>query len=93
MINKEFFILKAEVESALISRKPVVALESTVIAHGLPSPQNLATARRLEQIVREAGAQPATIAILEGQLHVGLDDQQSGRLPQATKLRRSARAI
>jgi pseudouridylate synthase len=76
MINKELFILNAEVESALIASTPVVALESTVIAHGLPRPQNLETAQRLEQIVREAGAVPATIAIIEGRLHVGLDQDQ-----------------
>jgi pseudouridine-5'-phosphate glycosidase len=53
-----------------------VALESTVIAHGLPRPQNLETANRLEQIVREEGSVPATIAILEGRLWVGLSDEQ-----------------
>ena len=55
--------LSVEVQSAISSRKPVVALESTVIAHGLPRPQNLATAQRMEQIVRETGAIPATIAV------------------------------
>jgi len=68
--------LTAEVSSALESNKPVVALESTVIAHGLPRPQNLETAHRLEQIVREAGAVPATIAVLAGQLSVGLTEDQ-----------------
>src|SRR5258705_1143859 len=66
----------AEVSAALEKHKPLVALESTVIAHGLPRPQNLETARRLEQIVRETGAVPATIAILDGQLHAGLTDEQ-----------------
>jgi len=65
-----------EVASALAAQRPVVALESTVIAHGLPRPQNLETARRLEQIVREQGALPATIAILEGGFCVGLNDEQ-----------------
>jgi pseudouridine-5'-phosphate glycosidase len=68
--------LNTEVRSALAANQPVVALESTVIAHGLPRPQNLATAQRLEQIVREGGAVPATIAILEGRLCVGLDADQ-----------------
>src|SRR5215204_2638059 len=68
--------LGVEVEKALRERRPVVALESTVIAHGLPSPLNLETARRLEQIVRDAGATPATIAVLEGELCVGLDEKQ-----------------
>ena len=65
-----------EVQAALATKKPIVALESTVIAHGLPRPQNFETAQRLEQIVRQAGALPATIAILEGQLLVGLSDEQ-----------------
>lgn len=63
----------AEVKAALATGRPVVALESTVIAHGLPAPQNLETAHRLEQIVREHGAIPATIAILAGELRVGLE--------------------
>jgi len=76
MVSKKLINLNTEVESALTSNQPVVALESTVIAHGLPSPQNLETAQRLEQIVRAAGAVPATIAILNGRLHLGLDDDQ-----------------
>jgi pseudouridine-5'-phosphate glycosidase len=75
-MDKILLSLSSEVESALLSNGPLVALESTVIAHGLPRPQNLATANRLEQIIREAGSVPATIAILEGQLHVGLTDEQ-----------------
>lgn len=66
----------AEVAEALSSQRPLVTLESTVIAQGLPRPLNLETARRLEQIVRDAGATPATIAILDGELCVGLDEQQ-----------------
>jgi pseudouridylate synthase len=68
--------LSAEVEEALRKRTPVVALESTVIAHGLPRPLNLEIARRLEQIVRAAGATPATIAVLDGELRAGLDEKQ-----------------
>jgi pseudouridine-5'-phosphate glycosidase len=75
-MNKTLFSLSPEVESALLSKKPIVALESTVIAHGLPRPQNIETARRLEQIIREAGVVPATIAILEGRLCVGLTEDQ-----------------
>ena len=80
MIDKALFEFSTEVEVALSARKPVVALESTVIAHGLPSPQNLGTAHRLEAIVRGAGAVPATIAILGGRLCVGLDDSQLRRI-------------
>jgi pseudouridine-5'-phosphate glycosidase len=68
--------LSPEIESALDARKPVVALESTVIAHGLPRPQNLETAQRLEKIVRAEGATPATIAVLDGKFCVGLDQNQ-----------------
>jgi len=65
-----------EVTKALQERRPVVALESTVIAHGLPRPLNLETAQRLEQIMRDAGTTPATIAVLNGELCVGLDGSQ-----------------
>lgn len=75
-MDNSFFNLSPEVESAISSKEPIVALESTVIAHGLPRPQNLATARRLEEIVRAAGAMPATIAILDGKLRVGLTEEQ-----------------
>ncbi len=68
--------LGVEVDKALRERRQVVALESTVIAHGLPRPLNLEIARRLEQIVRDAGATPATIAVLDGELCAGLDEKQ-----------------
>lgn len=76
MLDRKLFSYSAEVEAALAAKKPIVALESTVIAHGLPRPQNLETARRLEQIVKEAGAVPATIAVLAGELSVGLTEDQ-----------------
>jgi pseudouridine-5'-phosphate glycosidase len=76
MIKPRGFNYSAEVEQALRDRRPVVALESTVIAHGLPRPQNLETARRLESIVREEGAIPATIAVIGGQICVGLESAQ-----------------
>lgn len=69
-----------EVALALEARDPVVALESTIISHGMPYPQNLETAREVESIVRENGATPATIAILDGSLHVGLEDVDLKRL-------------
>jgi pseudouridylate synthase len=73
---KQNLIISPEVEAALAANRPVVALESTVIAHGLPRPQNLETAQRLERIVRDEGAMPATIAVLEGKLCVGLEQNQ-----------------
>src|SRR5438105_2809932 len=80
--------LSSEVESALASNKSMVALESTVIAHGLPRPQNLETARRLEQIVREEGAVPATIGVIGGKLWVGLDENQVELLANSSEVRK-----
>ncbi|MFG6448753.1 pseudouridine-5'-phosphate glycosidase [Roseateles sp. BYS180W] len=71
-----------EVAQALLDGRAVVALESTLIAHGMPWPQNLQTAQALEAIVREQGAVPATIAVLHGRLHVGLDERQLQQLAQ-----------
>jgi pseudouridine-5'-phosphate glycosidase len=77
-----------EVAAAIEANKPVVALESTVIAHGLPRPANLETARRLEAIVREAGAVPATIAIVDGKLTAGLNDEQLRLLAESTDVKK-----
>jgi len=63
-----------EVDEALRGGRPVVALESTIISHGLPRPDNLDVARRIEAVVREQGAVPATIAVVAGEVRVGLDD-------------------
>ena len=71
-----------EVAAALAARRAVVALESTVIAHGLPRPQNLAAARALEEEVRGLGSTPATIAIADGQAVVGTDDALLVRLAE-----------
>lgn len=65
-----------EVEKALKNGAPIVALESTIISHGLPRPTNLEVAREVENIVRENGATPATIALLDGIAHIGLTDEQ-----------------
>ena len=69
-------VIKEEVKKALEEGRAVVALESTIIAHGMPYPENLETAKAVEAIVREAGAVPATMAILDGVLKVGLDDEE-----------------
>jgi len=72
----ELISVSDEVQSALSESAPVVALESTVIAHGLPRPQNLETARRLEQIVRAEEAFPATIAMVSGKMKAGLSNSE-----------------
>lgn len=69
-------LLSDEVSEALQNKKPVVALESTIISHGMPYPQNVETAKNCERLVRENGAAPATCAILNGKLCVGLNDEQ-----------------
>jgi pseudouridine-5'-phosphate glycosidase len=82
------------VREALAAGRPVVALESTVISHGLPFPDNLAIAREMEAAIRGAppsGATPATIAILGGQITVGLDDAQLERLAQSEGVRKCSR--
>jgi len=65
-----------EVKAALANNMPIVALESTIISHGMPYPQNYETAIQVESVVRENGATPATIAILDGQIQIGLSNSQ-----------------
>lgn len=74
----------AETRAALDKGAPVVALESTIITHGMPYPQNLEMARRVEAVIRENGAVPATIAVLNGEIHVGLGDSQLEQLAQTS---------
>lgn len=69
-------MLSAAVQDALDQNRPVVALESTIISHGLPYPENLALAREVETIIKEIGATPATIAIIDGVIKVGLSDDE-----------------
>jgi len=76
--------LTSEVARALNLHTPVVALESTVITHGLPRPQNLQLARDMEKQIRDAGATPATIALLGGKLRVGLSDAELTQLAEST---------
>src|ERR1043166_1779712 len=85
---REFLNIAPEVAQALHEGLPVVALESTVIAHGLPRPQNLETAHRLQQAVREGGAVPATIAIIGGKLKVGLSDDEIQLLAEKSDIRK-----
>ena len=72
--------LSDEVAEALHAGTPVVALESTIISHGLPHPRNLETAHAIETVVRENGSVPATVALLDGVIQVGLEDSDLDRI-------------
>lgn len=85
-------VLSPSVAAALDSNRPVVALESTIITHGMPWPQNLDTARAVEAAVRDAGAEPATIAVLDGRLCVGLEPDQLEALARAKNVAKLSRA-
>jgi pseudouridine-5'-phosphate glycosidase len=85
------YIYSDEVRQARAKGAPVVALESTLITHGLPYPVNVETARALEQEVRAAGAVPATIALLAGRIQVGLNDDQLLYLGRASTVRKCSR--
>jgi pseudouridine-5'-phosphate glycosidase len=80
IVKKNNLTLSLEIARALNSGMPIVALESTVITHGLPRPQNLELARNMEKQVREAGATPATVALLDGEIRIGLSDEELVRL-------------
>ncbi|MBY0238512.1 MAG: pseudouridine-5'-phosphate glycosidase [Burkholderiaceae bacterium] len=87
----QFLLFSPEVAHARAAGKPIVALESTIISHGMPYPQNVQTAREVEQLIRDAGAVPATIAIIGGKICIGLSDQQLetlGNSPDAMKVSR-----
>ncbi len=83
--------LSSAVRAALDQHHPVVALESTLITHGLPRPVNLEVARRLEAVVRDNGAVPATIAILDGEIYAGLEPDQLERLANTDNVRKVSR--
>jgi pseudouridine-5'-phosphate glycosidase len=72
---EQFLDIKQEVKEALNNNLPVVALESTIISHGMPYPDNVVMAKKVEQLIREQGAVPATIAIMDGRIKVGLTDE------------------
>lgn len=80
-----------EVEQAINDRKPIVALESTIISHGMPYPQNVEMARTVEQIIRDHGAVPATIAIMNGELKVGLESEDLELLATADNVSKVSR--
>jgi pseudouridine-5'-phosphate glycosidase len=73
----------APVAAARAAGRPIVALESTIVAHGMPYPENLRTAREVEALIRDLGAEPATIALMDGRIRIGLDDAQLEHLARA----------
>lgn len=81
---KEFLEILPEVKDALANNKPVVALESTIIAHGMPYPKNVETALAVEKVIRENGAIPATVAIINGRCCVGLSGEQIEQFGKAS---------
>ncbi|WP_416234673.1 pseudouridine-5'-phosphate glycosidase [Paucibacter sp. PLA-PC-4] len=86
-----FIEYSAEVAAARAAGTPIVALESTIISHGMPYPQNVQTARDVEQIIRNGGAVPATIAVLDGKIRIGLSEAELellGQSPEALKVSR-----
>jgi pseudouridine-5'-phosphate glycosidase len=91
MTMQQFLLFSPEVAAARAAGKPVVALESTIISHGMPYPQNVAMAREVEQVIRDAGAVPATIAVIGGKICIGLSSGQLellGTSPDAMKVSR-----
>jgi len=82
-VTSEALVRSAEVEAALAEGMPVVALETTIVAHGFPAGKGLAVGREWEQRVRDGGAVPATVAVLDAALRVGLDDEQLERIAAA----------
>ncbi|WP_075980666.1 pseudouridine-5'-phosphate glycosidase [Bacillus massilinigeriensis] len=88
---KQYISLSEEVRMAKEQGKPIVALESTIISHGMPYPQNVQTAREVEQIVRDNGAVPATIAILDGKIKIGLSDEELEMFGKSTDVAKASR--
>lgn len=90
-INKIYLDIKDEVSQALKANQPVVALESTIISHGMPYPQNVDMAKKVERIIREEGAIPATIAIMNGKIKIGLTDEDLEELAKAKHVEKVSR--
>lgn len=80
---KQYLDITPEIEAAIAGGKPVVALESTILSHGMPYPQNLGFAARVEKVVRDEGAVPATLAIIDGRMKVGLTAPELERMCRA----------
>ncbi|WP_243299213.1 pseudouridine-5'-phosphate glycosidase [Bacillus litorisediminis] len=84
-------VFSEEVKQAKENGKPIIALESTIITHGMPYPQNIETAFEVEEIIREEGAVPATIAILDGKIHIGLSKDEIKQLADSKDVIKASR--
>src|SRR5262245_41776763 len=80
------FQISDRVAAALAARRPVVALETTVVTHGLPHPRGIEAAAAIERVVRDAGAEPATIGVLDGAIRIGLEPDELERLATSPKV-------
>ena len=90
MINN-YLDIKEEVKDALAENKPIVALESTIISHGMPYPENIISAKRSEAIIREAGGIPATIAIIKGRIKIGLTESDLDHMGKDSGITKASR--
>jgi pseudouridylate synthase len=87
----QYLTFSEEVQAAKQQGKPIVALESTIISHGMPYPQNVKTAREVEQIIRDNGAVPATIAIVDGKIKIGLSDEELEMFGKSSDVAKASR--
>lgn len=90
-LPRSWLLPSASVAAAQAAGRPIVALESTIIAHGMPFPENLRTAREVEDVIRAAGAEPATIAVMDGRIRIGLADAELERLARSRDARKVSR--
>lgn len=88
---EQYLSFSKEVLEAKETGKPIIALESTIISHGMPYPQNVQTAREVEQIIRDGGAVPATIAIVDGKIKIGLSDEELEMFGQSKNVAKASR--
>lgn len=88
---EQYLTYSTEVLEAKQAGKPIIALESTIISHGMPYPQNVQTAREVEQIIRDGGAVPATIAIIDGKIKIGLSEEELEMFGQSKNVAKASR--
>jgi len=91
MNYKEYLSITPEIQNAIANNLPIVALESTILSHGMPYPENLEFAHKVEEIVRSEGAIPATMAIIDGKLKVGLNDEELLLMCEAKNIAKASR--